>query len=134
MSIIEFLVIGITTIVIFVYIRIISYGGYKNEMLKYVEKLSKDKDPEPFRGGYIIYANGSRWFLRNWVTWELYWIPEASYKTLDFEKMITNDSLEFFSTWLPTRKMYKAVRRIIYTHPNLEAKGFWKVVQFFNFV
>ena len=134
MSIIEFLVAGLTAIIFLVYIRIILYGGYKNEMLKYVEKLSKDKDPEPFHGGYIIYANGSRWFLRNWVTWELYWIPEATYKTRDFEKMITNDSLEFFSTWLPTRKMYKSVRRIIYTHPNLEAKGFWKVVQFFNFV
>ena len=133
MSIIGFLAIGIIAIVILWYLRLITYGGYKTEMLKYVERLSKDKAPEPFHGGYILYANGSRWFLRNWVTWELYWIPESSYRSKDFEKMVTNESLEFQSTWLPTRKMYRLVRRIIYTHPNLEAKGFWKVVQFFNF-
>lgn len=134
MSIIGFLAIWVAAIVILWYLRIITYGGYKNEMLKYVERLSKDKEPEPSHGGYIIYANGSRWFFRNLVTWELYWIPESSYKSKDFEKMVTNESLEFKSTWLPKRKMYRLVRRIIYTHPNLEAKGFWKVVQFFNFM
>lgn len=80
--------------------------------------LSKDKKPESYRGGYIIYANGTRWFLNTFVTWELYWIPLSGGD--DLEKLICDSNLEFKSTWLPSNKMFKMIKRIINTHPNLE--------------
>lgn len=102
------------------------------DFYKYVKLLSKDKKPEFWEGGFIIYANNSRWFLKKWGTWELYWIPESFYKNCDYKHMINRFSLEFYSTWLPKRKMYKICKRIIHTHPNLKAKGYWKVIKFFN--
>ena len=92
--------------------------------------LSKDKKPEPYESGYIIYANGSRWYLDTFIHWVLYWIPLSQGD--DLKKLICYSSLEFKSTWLPSNKMFKMIKRIINTHPNLEANGFWKIVKFFS--
>ena len=94
------------------------------------KRLSKDGKPKEYKGGYIIYANGTRWFVILWVTCELYWIPGLHGD--DLEKKICHSSLEFKSTWLPRRKKIKLIKRIINTHPNLEAHGFWKIVKLFN--
>jgi hypothetical protein len=116
----------------------IPYGILKIRQAKYntsrewyhAKWLSKDKEPEFYRGGYIIYANGTRWFLNTFVTWELYWIPLSLGDDLD--KLICDSNLQFKSTWLPSNTMFKMLKRIINTHPNLEANGFYKIVKLFN--
>lgn len=101
------------------------YNG--NRCYYHAKWLSKDKEPEYFEGGYIVYANGTRWFLRSFVSWELYWIPVSQGD--DISKLIEQGSPEFKCTWLTANKMYKICRRIINTHPNLKAKGYWKIVK-----
>jgi hypothetical protein len=61
---------------------------------------------------------------------ELYWIPFSEGD--DLEKLIKKSALEFNCTWLPSNKNFKMIKRIINTHPNLKAHGFWKIVKLFN--
>jgi hypothetical protein len=93
-------------------------------------KLSPDKKPEQYLRGYIIYANNTRWYFESFVTWKLYWIPLSAGD--DIEKLLKQRDVEFQCTWLPRRKMFKIIRRIIFTHPNLDLKGKWRAIKFFE--
>jgi len=105
---------------------------FENRKQRWVKALSPDKKAESFRGGYILYANNSRWYLENFITWKLIWLPKSGGD--DVNKILDSNwqRIEFQSTWLPEYKMYKMVRRIIFTHPNLEAKGLWKIIKLFR--
>lgn len=129
-QIIGFLIGALIVFIPYVILKIKEAQYNSNRQWYHAKWLSKDKKPESYRGGYVIYANGTRWFLKTFVTWELYWIPLSGGDDLD--KLICDSNLEFKSTWLPSNKMFKMIKRIINTHPNLEAHGFWKIVKFFN--
>lgn len=87
---------------------------------KIAKRLSKDSLPIIHSDGYIIYANGTRWFLRCFMTFGLHWIPtsiEEDYKAClkkHYETM-----LQFQATWLPEWVMILIIKYLINNHPNL---------------
>lgn len=94
---------------------------------KFARKLSTDKPYEsmyPSLGTFIIYANGSKWMIDCWVTWELYWITSnVDVKSIEYAIPVLKDrkssNLEYKSTWLSEKRHRDNIRRIIWKHPNL---------------
>lgn len=85
----------------------------------YAKKLSKDKPYIYNNGGYIIFANGTRWLLNTWVMWRLYWIPVSLCGKNDNEINYEKGMLEYQCTWLNNDHKYSDIKWIIYHHPNL---------------
>lgn len=96
--------------------------GMNSKERRLANKLSTDKPYEdlypnkvlPDLGAsFIIYANGTRWVLKCWVYWELYWVP--------FTEDINNFSKqnpEYCCTWLPGKMHIRNIKTIIWKHPN----------------
>ena len=90
--------------------------------------LSKDKPPEQYMGGYIIYANKSRWFIDTFCGCRLVWLPESCG---DIDAILRSGQLvEFQANWLDKYDMYKLMKKIIYIHPNLTAPNwYWGLIK-----
>ena len=89
---------------------------------KIAKRLSTDKPYEDLVKGnfpthddcYIIYANGAKWVLKCFITWELYWISED----VDINNL-HKSTPDYLCTWLPNSQHYKNIHHIIWHHPNL---------------
>jgi len=84
------------------------------------EKLSTDRpfeilnmQPPTIESSYIIYANGTRWYLDCWVTWRLYWIPGD-----EIIDVPSRHSLVYQCAWLSEKRHINNIESIIWKHPN----------------
>lgn len=102
------------------------------------EKLSKDKEYECLLGGFVIYANKTRWFMRLHCTSILIWIPDNDWakKAGKDAKALIEDAerdshYEYYSTWLPNSVNH--IKWIINCHPNLKAPNwYWSFRKLFE--
>lgn len=124
-----YFIIGVLIVFIpYIYLKGKESDWQNNSHTLIAKWLSTDKSFECYRGGYVIYANKTRWYIETWVGCKLVWIPESMG---DIDKVIESGQMvEFQATWLNRHEMYKLMRKIINTHPNLEAPNwYWSIVK-----
>jgi len=117
-------------VIVYVYMKDFELQWSRDSHTLIAKWLSKDKPYESYKHGYIIYANGTRWYIETWVGCKLVWCPESDG---DIETALKKGMVEFQATWLDRYSMYKMMKKIIYIHPNLTAPNlYWSIVKLIN--